>query len=129
MNSEIYRPVGMLTVTTRPCGLVEKRPVFHLSVGKITFALEEATFQDGLAVTGVEVHGRVFEINSTVQKYGESRGFISWNTYSFDFTLFQAWVSGLDVNQKEELINDLIDWHSDLEEIAFSESDQFKRSA
>jgi len=130
MSSEIYRPIGITIVTSHEDGASERFPVTNLCVGRMIFSFSScAKNLDSAKVVGVEVHGQFFEINCPLEVLAESRAAISWSTYSFDFTLFQAWVSGLSIEQKESLITDVLDWHEDLENVAFDDIRDYKESA
>jgi len=116
MTKEIFRPLGIFILTNSTNPEFERIPVKGLGVGFATFSFDSnelKTDGSGPITLGFEVHGKKVPFLLNIERINEGEAKISWENLSFNYTLFNQWISGLDQEKKEALIQDVLSWEEE----------------
>lgn len=124
--NEIFRPPGLYLITDSLIGRLQKLPLSGLGIGQATFSFNHVELSSihksidfsTIDALGIEVHGLFLNIPGVLKFDSSGVGSFYWDDFSFNFTLFSLWVEGLNLNQKEDLISDILSWQKKAREIS-----------
>lgn len=118
MTAQIFRPKGIYILTNSPNPDYHRVPVLGLDFGHATFAWEQTPYggagnHAGSIVCGLEVHGEVISLHLNVDPLNQGEARVKWQNLAFNFTLFNLWLSGLTLDEKENVIDEVLSWQED----------------
>jgi hypothetical protein len=114
MTAQIFRPKGLYILTNAADSEYHRVPVLGLDFGHATFAWDspEGITTEGI-VCGLEVHGEIISLHLDIDPINRGEAKVKWGNLAFNFTLFNLWVSGLSLEDKENVIDEVLSWQED----------------
>jgi hypothetical protein len=113
MAHEIFRPAGIYILTNAKDAQYQRIPIQSLGVGQMKFAWDSSI---EAIVCGLEVHGENISLHLSIESLNKGEAKARWNNLGFNFTLFNLWVAGLSLDEKEQVIDDVLSWQREAQE-------------
>lgn len=126
MTHQIFRPKGLFILTNSPSPEYQRIPVLGLDFGSALFAFKG---DKKAIVCGLEVHGEVISLHLALDPINGGEARVSWDSIGFNFTLFNLWVGGLSLEDKENVIDEVLSWQEEARRHVVSHGDYAKKAA
>lgn len=126
MATEIFRPPRVFALIRNEDKTVEKVPLTSLGVGWAVF--NWGSYKEGTLV-GFEIHGTSLELELNLNSINEGETKVQWQDISFNFTLFHLWLRGLSMDERENMIADVLSWQEEAHIRALQEEGPLKKVA
>ncbi|MCR9205277.1 MAG: hypothetical protein NXH75_11900 [Halobacteriovoraceae bacterium] len=126
MSNQIFRPKGLYILTNSPESEYQRIPILGLDFGNASFAWKDAL--QGI-VCGLEVHGEIISLHLPIDQLNMGEAKTTWDSIAFNFTLFNLWVSGLTLEEKEQVIDEVISWQEEAQRHIINHEASLKKVA
>jgi hypothetical protein len=126
MTHQIFRPKGLYILTNAPSPEYQRIPVLGLNFGSALFGWKGIPES---IVCGLEVHGEVISLHLPLEELNGGEARVAWDSIGFNFTLFNLWVSGLSLEDKENVIDEVLSWQEEAQRHIAIEGSFAKKAA
>lgn len=126
MSHQIFRPKGLYILTNSPEPEYQRIPVLGLDFGNATFSWKGEL--EGI-VCGLEIHSEIISLHLPIDKLNSGEAKTSWDSIAFNFTLFNLWVSGLTLEDKEHVIDEVLSWQEEAQRQIINHEAGLKKAA
>ena len=111
MINSIFRPKGLLIRTNSKNLEYQKIPILCLDFGSVTFQKKGLMSDD--IVTGLHIHKKLISLHLSIEKLNNDQGKCHWSSLAFNFTLFNLWIDGLSLDERESVIDEILAWQEE----------------
>lgn len=130
MTAQIFRPKGIYILTNAGNRDYQRVPVLGLDFGSATFAWESTGEGSSKGIVcGIEVHGEIISLHQAIDPLNLGEARVKWESLAFNFTLFNLWVSGLSLEDKEQVIDEVLSWQEDAQRHLVQEEYSLKKAS
>lgn len=126
MSYQIFRPKGLYILTNSPEPEYQRIPILGLAFGHVSFAWKE---EFEAIVCGLEIHGEIISLQLPVDKLNQGEARTVWESLAFNFTLFNLWVGGLTIEDKENVIDEVLSWQEEAQRQILQQEANLKKVA
>lgn len=126
MTNQIFRPKGLYILTNASEPEYQRIPVLGLNFGHATFGWKGDL--SGL-VCGLEIHGQILSLQLPLHSLNGGEAKVKWDNVGFNFTLFQLWISGLSLEDKEIVIDEVLSWQDEAQKHLIQHEVSLKKAA
>lgn len=126
MTHQVFRPKGLYILTNSPSPEYQRIPVLGLDFGSALFGWKG---DENGVVCGLEIHGEVISLHLPLEKINGGEARTSWDSVGFNFTLFNLWVSGLTLEDKENVIDEVLSWQEEAQRQIATHGEFAKKAA
>lgn len=126
MTHQIFRPKGLYILTNAQSPEYQRIPVLGLDFGSALFGWKD---QGKGIVCGLEIHGEVISLHLGLESINGGEARVRWDSVGFNFTLFNLWISGLSLEDKENVIDEVLSWQEEAQRQITASETVLKKAA
>lgn len=128
MTAQIFRPKGLYILTNAANAAYHRVPVLGLDFGHATFAWDSLGDKQGI-VCGLEIHGEILSLHLPINSLNKGEARVKWESLAFNFTLFNLWLGGLSLEDKEQVIDEVLSWQENAQRQLVQEEVALKKAS